>query len=157
VTDFPLFKWNAQTRGWDSEHHPFTAPNEEDRGRLESDPGKVRSRSYDLALNGVELGSGSIRIHDRQTQETVFRVLGLPEEEVKDRFGFLLDAFRYGAPPHGGIAPGIDRLIALITDAPSIREVIAFPKTQKAVDLMVSAPSEASPNQLKDLGITIKK
>jgi len=157
VTDFPLFKWNAESNRWDSEHHPFTAPREEDRGMLESDPGKVRSRSYDLALNGVELGSGSIRIHDRQMQEQIFRVLGLPEQEVKERFGFLLDAFRYGAPPHGGIAPGIDRLIALITGAPSIREVIAFPKTQKAVDLMVGAPSEANPNQLKELGITIKK
>ena len=157
VTDFPLFKWNAETKRWDSEHHPFTAPNEEDRPLLESEPGKVRSRSYDLALNGVELGSGSIRIHDRSTQEAIFRVLGLPEQEVKERFGFLLDAFRYGAPPHGGIAPGVDRLIALITDAPSIREVIAFPKTQKAVDLMVGAPSEANPNQLKELGISVKK
>ena len=157
VTDFPLFKWNAETKRWDSEHHPFTAPKQEDRSSLESDPGKVLSRSYDLALNGVELGSGSIRIHDRQTQEAIFRVLGLPEQEVKDRFGFLLDAFRYGAPPHGGIAPGVDRLIALITNASSIREVIAFPKTQKAVDLMVGAPSEASPNQLKELGINVKK
>ncbi|MDO8729905.1 MAG: aspartate--tRNA ligase [Candidatus Omnitrophota bacterium] len=157
VTDFPLFKWNAETKRWDSEHHPFTAPKQEDQGSLESDPGKVLSRSYDLALNGVELGSGSIRIHDRQMQEAIFRVLGLPEQEVKDRFGFLLDAFRYGAPPHGGIAPGVDRLIALITNASSIREVIAFPKTQKAVDLMVGAPSEASPNQLKELGINIKK
>jgi aspartyl-tRNA synthetase len=157
VTDFPLFKWNAETKRWDSEHHPFTAPNEEDKAMLESDPGKVRSRSYDLALNGVELGSGSIRIHDRQTQEAVFRVLGLPEQEVKERFGFLLDAFRYGAPPHGGIAPGVDRLIALITGEPSIREVIAFPKTQKAVDLMVGAPSEANPDQLKELGITVKR
>jgi len=157
VTDFPLFKYNAEVKRWESEHHPFTAPMEEDRGRLESDPGKVRSRSYDLILNGIELGSGSIRIHDRATQETIFRILGLPEQEVKDRFGFLLDAFRYGAPPHGGIAPGVDRLIALITGASSIREVIAFPKTQKAVDLMVSAPAEVSPNQLKELGISIKK
>ncbi len=157
VTDFPLFKWNAESKRWDSEHHPFTAPKEEDRGSLESDPGKVRSRSYDLVLNGVELGSGSIRIHDRQMQESVFRVLGLADQEVKQRFGFLLDAFRYGAPPHGGIAPGVDRLIALITGASSIREVIAFPKTQKAVDLMVGAPSEASPEQLKELGITVKR
>ena len=157
VTDFPLFKYSAEEKRWESEHHPFTAPSEQDRAFLESDPGKVRSRSYDLILNGVELGSGSIRIHDRQTQETIFRILGLPDQEVKDRFGFLLDAFRYGAPPHGGIAPGIDRLIALITGASSIREVIAFPKTQKAVDLMVGAPSEAGPNQLKELGITIKK
>ena len=157
VTDFPLFKYNAESKRWDSEHHPFTAPKEEDKGMLESDPGKVRSRSYDLVLNGIELGSGSIRIHDRQMQEAIFRVLGLPEQEVKERFGFLLDAFRYGAPPHGGIAPGIDRLIALVTDAPSIREVIAFPKTQKAADLMVGAPAEVLPDQLKELGICIKK
>ena len=157
VVDFPLFKFNTEAKRWESEHHPFTAPREEDLASLESDPGKVRSRSYDLILNGTELGSGSIRIHQRDVQERIFRVLGLPDQEVKDRFGFLLEAFRFGAPPHGGIAPGIDRLIALITGAPSIREVIAFPKTQKAVDLMVAAPSDVSAAQLKELGIGLKR
>ena len=157
VTDFPLFKYNPETKHWDSEHHPFTAPCDEDLPLLEKDPGKVRSRSYDLILNGIELGSGSIRIHRREVQEAVFRVLGLPPSEVQERFGFLLDAFRYGAPPHGGIAPGIDRLIALITGADSIREVIAFPKTQKAVDLMTGAPSGVSEAQLKEVGVVLKK
>ncbi len=157
VTDFPLFRYNAEGKRWDSEHHPFTAAREEDLPFLEKDPGKVRSRSYDLILNGVELGSGSIRIHRRQTQEAVFRVLGLPASEVQERFGFLLDAFRYGAPPHGGIAPGIDRLVALVSGALSIREVIAFPKTQKAMDLMTGAPSDVTEAQLKEVGIHIKK
>ncbi len=157
VTEFPLFHYNTEMKRWESEHHPFTAAREEDLPRLESNPGAVLSRSYDLVVNGMELGSGSIRIHRRDVQEAVFRVLGLPESEVQSRFGFLLDAFRYGAPPHGGIAPGVDRLIALITEAASIRDVIAFPKTQKAVDLMTNAPSDVTEAQLKEVGISLVK
>ncbi|MBI3332715.1 MAG: aspartate--tRNA ligase [Candidatus Omnitrophica bacterium] len=156
VSDFPLFRYNSELKRWDSEHHPFTAPHPEDLKRLESDPGKVRARSYDLVLNGTELGSGSIRIHQREVQEAVFRVLGIPDEEVRERFGFLLEAFRFGAPPHGGIAPGIDRLVALMTGASSIREVIAFPKTQKAVDLMTGAPSQVNEAQLREVGISVR-
>lgn len=155
VTDFPLFRYNEETRRWDSEHHPFTAPRQEDLGLLESSPGKVRSRSYDLVVNGQELGSGSIRIHQPEVQEAVFRVLGMSAEEAKRRFGFLLEAFRYGAPPHGGIAPGIDRLVALMTGSDSIREGIAFPKTQKGIDLMMDAPDTVSPLQLKEVGIRL--
>ena len=157
VVDFPLFQFNRETKRWDSEHHPFTAPREEDLALLEKEPGRVRSRSYDLVVNGVELGSGSIRIHQREVQEAVFRVLGLPPAEVQQRFGFLLDAFRFGAPPHGGIAPGVDRLIALMTGVDTIREVVAFPKTQKGVDLMTGAPGEVTPEQLKEVGISVVK
>ena len=157
VTDFPLFRFNPELKRWESEHHPFTAPKREDLPFMEKDPGRVRSRSYDLILNGIELGSGSIRIHQRSVQEEIFRILGLPPGEVQERFGFLLDAFRYGAPPHGGIAPGIDRLISLLTGASSIREVIAFPKTQKAVDLMTGAPADVTEAQLKEVGISVVK
>ncbi len=157
VVDFPLFQFDPETKRWESEHHPFTAPREEDLPWLEKEPGRVRSRSYDLVVNGIELGSGSIRIHRREIQEQVFRVLGLPAVEVQQRFGFLLEAFQFGAPPHGGIAPGIDRLIALMTGAESIREVIPFPKTQKGVDLMTGAPGEVTEEQLKEVGISIKR
>ncbi|MCM8812259.1 MAG: aspartate--tRNA ligase [Candidatus Omnitrophica bacterium] len=157
LTDFPLFQWDPELKRWQSEHHPFTAPRQEDIPLLEKEPQKVRSRSYDLVVNGVELGSGSIRIHERNVQEAIFRVLGLEPREVQERFGFLLEAFQYGAPPHGGIAPGIDRLITLMTDAPSIREVIAFPKTQKGVDLMTQAPSDVREDQLKEVGISVRK
>jgi aspartyl-tRNA synthetase len=155
VVEFPLFAWNPETKQWDAEHHPFTAPHPDDAGRLAGDPGAVRARAYDLVLNGLELGSGSIRIHQEGLQRDVFKVLGLSEEMVHERFGFLLQAFSYGAPPHGGFALGLDRLAALVTHAPSIREVIAFPKTQKAVDPVTDAPSPATDAQLKELGIAV--
>ncbi len=157
VVEFPWFKYNDEEKRWEAEHHPFTAPYEEDLQFIESDPQRVRGKAYDLVLNGVEISSGSIRIHDRQTQLRIFKAIGLGDEEVKARFGFLLDAFSYGAPPHGGIAPGLDRLIAMMTGSPSIRDVIAFPKTQKAACFMTGAPSDVSEKQLKELGLILKK
>ncbi len=151
VTEFPLFAWDADAKRWNAEHHPFTAPHSDDLALVESEPGKVRSRAYDLVLNGMELGSGSIRIHDAATQRSVFRTLGLSDETVQERFGFLLQAFAYGAPPHGGFAIGLDRLTALATGSESIRDVIAFPKTAKAVCPLTGAPSTVSEQQLKEL------
>lgn len=155
VVDFPLFAWNADEGRWESEHHPFTSPNPEDIGRLESDPGSVRSYSYDLVLNGYEIASGSVRIHDPELQTRVFRVLRLTDEEIEEKFGFFRRALSYGAPPHAGIAVGVDRLVAIMLDAPSIRDVIAFPKTQRGQDLMTEAPSEVNPRQLRELGISV--
>jgi aspartyl-tRNA synthetase len=153
VTEFPLFDWNAGERRWDSVNHPFTAPREEDLDRLESEPGAVLAKAYDVILNGWELGGGSIRIHDRETQAKVFRLLGMSEEEARDRFGFFLEALEYGTPPHGGLALGLDRICALLAGESSIREVIAFPKTTAAVDLMADAPSKVDPRQLRELRI----
>jgi aspartyl-tRNA synthetase len=153
VTDFPLFDWNADERRWDSVNHPFTAPREADLDRLASDPGSVLAKAYDVILNGWELGGGSIRIHDRETQATVFRLLGLSDEEARERFGFFLEALEYGTPPHGGLALGLDRICALLAGESSIREVIAFPKTTAAVDLMADAPSRVDPRQLRELKI----
>ncbi len=153
VTDFPLFDWNADERRWDSVNHPFTAPRQEDLAALESDPGRVLADAYDVVLNGWELGGGSIRIHDRETQAKVFRLLGLSDEEAKHRFGFFLEALEYGTPPHGGLALGLDRMCALLAGETSIREVMAFPKTTQAVDLMCDAPSSVDPRQLRELRI----
>ncbi|MGQ0732730.1 MAG: aspartate--tRNA ligase [Acidobacteriota bacterium] len=151
VTDFPLFDWNADERRWDSVNHPFTAPSEGDVERLETHPGEVLAQAYDVILNGWELGGGSIRIHDRQTQAKVFRLLGMTDEQARDRFGFFLEALEYGTPPHGGLALGLDRICALLAGESSIREVIAFPKTTAAVDLMADAPSKVEPRQLQEL------
>lgn len=155
ITDFPLFQWNLEEKRWEPEHHPFTAPHPDDISLLEKDPAKVRSRAYDLVINGVEIASGSIRIHEPELQAKIFRVIGLSEEEAKNRFGFLLEAFSYGAPPHGGIALGLDRFLVLLANLSSIREVIAFPKTQKAQCLMSGAPTQVSERQLKELGLRI--
>ena len=153
VTDFPLFDWNADEKRWDSVNHPFTAPREEDLHMLESDPGKVLAKAYDVILNGWELGGGSIRIHDRETQAKVFRLLGMSDEDAKTRFGFFLESLEYGTPPHGGLALGLDRICALLSGETSIREVIPFPKTTQAVDLMCDAPSTVDPRQLRELHI----
>ena len=156
ITEFPLFEWNDEKHRWDSSHHPFTSPREEDEQYLDSDPGRVGSKAYDLVCNGSELASGSIRIHRRALQEKILATLGYKPDEMKERFNQLLEAFEYGAPPHGGIAPGIDRFIALLSrNATSIRDVIAFPKTQAATDPLFGSPAEVSPEQLRDLGLKI--
>ncbi len=153
VTDFPFFEWDEESKKWTFAHHPFTSPHEDDlqAGRMESDPGAVRALAYDIVLNGIELGSGSIRIHRQEVQQQIFRSLGMSEAEAKERFGFFLEALEYGTPPHGGIALGLDRIVMILAGAQSLREVIAFPKTAKAVDLMVDAPSLVSETQLKEL------
>lgn len=154
VVDFPMFKYNKEEKRWDSEHHPFTSMKKEDLHHLETGAyDKIYARSYDLVLNGSELGSGSVRIHNRDMQKKVFSILGLGDEETQSRFGFLLKAFEYGAPPHAGVAYGIDRLAAILTKSESIRDVIAFPKTQKGGCLVTDAPSDVDKKQLQELGI----
>jgi aspartyl-tRNA synthetase len=157
VVDFPLLSFDKEQNRWYSSHHPFTAPVAEDIALLKTDPKKVRGQHYDVVVNGVELGGGSIRIHQPDVQKTVFEeVLQIPPEETKLRFGYMLEAFRYGAPPHGGIALGFDRLCAILCGTPSIRDVIAFPKTAKGTDLMTDSPAAVSPRQLRDLHIEVK-
>lgn len=153
IVDFPFFAYNEETKTWDSEHHPFTMPKLEDLPKFDTNPGEVLSDAYDMVCNGYEMASGSIRIHRRDIQMKMFQMLGLNDEEIKTKFGHMLEAFEYGAPPHGGMAPGIDRLIMLLADEPNIREVIAFPKNQAGRDVMADAPSEVEPKQLKELKI----
>jgi aspartyl-tRNA synthetase len=157
VVDFPMFEWDDKADRWVSLHHPFTSPKEEHLELLESDPGACYSRAYDMVLNGTEIGGGSMRIFRPQVQQSVFRQLGISEEEASDKFGFLLNALQYGCPPHGGIAFGLDRLVMLMTGASSIREVMAFPKTQTASCLLTSAPSPVSDAQLRELNVRVRK
>jgi len=155
VVDFPFVNWNEGEKRWDPSHHPFTSPRVEDVPLLDTDPGMARGQQYDLVVNDYEVGGGSIRIHDRSLQEKVFKLIGLDPEIARERFGHMLEAFEYGTPPHGGIAPGIDRLCMVLAGAPNIREVIAFPKNQAARDVMAGAPSPADPQQLRDLHLKV--
>lgn len=157
ILDWPLFSWNKQEKRYDPNHHIFTAPKDEHVSLLEKEPLKVHSWQHDLVLNGEEIGGGSIRIHNREIQERIFDLVGIGKKEAQERFGHMLKAFGYGAPPHGGIALGLDRLLMILRNEPSIREVIAFPKTQEAKDLTMNAPTEVDPRQLKELGIRLEK
>ncbi len=157
IEDFPLFEWSEEEERLVSRHHPFTSPKVEDLHLLDSEPSKVRARAYDIVLNGYEIGGGSIRIHDANLQRKIFGLLGLGKEEAEEKFGFLLNAFKFGVPPHGGIAMGFDRMVMLLTGAPSIREVIAFPKTTRGACLLTGAPSEVDEAQLAELGISVQR
>ncbi|MDL1896300.1 aspartate--tRNA ligase, partial [Anaerolineae bacterium CFX7] len=155
VIDFPMFEWNAEEKRWDAAHHPFTSPKPEDMALLDTDPGAVRANSYDMVCNGYELASGSIRIHNRELQAKIFSLLNIDAERQRLRFGHMLEAFEFGAPPHGGMAPGIDRFVAILCGEDNIREVMAFPKNQWAQDLMMHAPSDVDAEQLKLLHLEI--
>jgi aspartyl-tRNA synthetase len=155
VTDFPLLEWDNEEKRWNAAHHPFTMPHKEDIDRLESKPGSVRAYAYDLIINGEEAGGGTIRCHDPEIQKRIFALLGLTPSDVERKFGFFVDALRFGAPPHGGIALGLDRWVMLLSGLSNIRDVIAFPKTQRAADLMTGAPSPVDERQLKELGIRL--
>lgn len=156
VVDFPMFDWNEEEQKWDAAHHPFTMPQLDDLSKFETDPASILSDAYDMVCNGYEMASGSIRIHRRDIQLKIFQLLGLKDDDIQQKFGHMLEAFEYGAPPHGGMAPGIDRLVMLLADEPNIREVIAFPKNQAARDLMADAPSPASSKQLEELHIRVE-
>lgn len=157
VVDFPLFEWNEDEKRYDSLHHPFTAPVPEELDKLETDPAGIRSQAYDIVVNGSEIGGGSIRIHDPKVQQTVFDLLNISRKQAQQQFGFFLKALEYGAPPHGGIAIGLDRLIMLLTGTDNIRDVIAFPKTQRGQCLLTDAPSEVDPKQLEELNLRTQK
>jgi aspartyl-tRNA synthetase len=157
VVDFPMFEWDEEARRWSAMHHPFTAPKDGHEDLLQSDPARALAKGYDVVLNGWEIGGGSVRVHRAEVQSKVFKALGISEAEARDKFGFLLDNLQYGAPPHGGIAFGLDRMVALMAGAESIRDVIAFPKTQRAQDLLVHAPSPVDEKQLRELGLRLRE
>jgi aspartyl-tRNA synthetase len=156
VVDFPLLEWDEESERYHAMHHPFTSPKPEDLDKLNSDPGAVRANAYDLVMNGSEIGGGSIRIHDRELQRLMFQHLGFTEEEAQEQFGFLMNAFEYGAPPHGGIAFGFDRLCSLLGGQESIRDFIAFPKNNSGRDVMIDAPAKIDTNQLNELNISLQ-
>jgi aspartyl-tRNA synthetase len=153
VVDFPLVEYDEESGKWHAMHHPFTSPIPADRDKMQTDPGAVKANAYDMAINGMEVGGGSIRIHDKQLQKRMFDLLGFTEEEAQEQFGFLMNAFEYGAPPHGGIAFGLDRLTAILAGTDSIRDVIAFPKNNMGRDIMIDAPAPLNADQKKELGM----